>query len=205
MYLKCWKDPLVSTYNSLLISLLFWMKCSTYYNWPEDCDKDFVVVTCWFVCTWTWTTWKALYKYTPFTFLLLYFFAQRRSTPQLQRGSSRRSRPKAQWGLPSPFLALLSFSLLPILPVSSSFSKSEKLFFTLHISVLHLNPTAGQCCTFLMCFSVFLPAGDAKVYERILDYNKIVEALALPKGLPDTNPYRSTPCKTLWSYFVWII
>ncbi|XP_044052235.1 phosphatidylinositol polyphosphate 5-phosphatase type IV isoform X2 [Siniperca chuatsi] len=39
----------------------------------------------------------------------------------------------------------------------------------------------------------FCSAGDAKVYERILDYNKIVEALALPKGLPDTNPYRSTP------------
>lgn len=53
-------------------------------------------------------------------------------------------------------------------------------------------PTA----TFLMCFSAPLAAGDAKVYERILDYNKIVEALALPKGLPDTNPYRSTPCKT---------
>lgn len=33
------------------------------------------------------------------------------------------------------------------------------------------------------------------MYERILDYNKIVEALALPKGLPDTNPYRSTSCK----------
>lgn len=44
---------------------------------------------------------------------------------------------------------------------------------------------------------LFLPAGDAKVYERILDYNKIVEALALPKSLPDTNPYRSTSCKTL--------
>ncbi|XP_069034307.1 phosphatidylinositol polyphosphate 5-phosphatase type IV isoform X2 [Embiotoca jacksoni] len=39
----------------------------------------------------------------------------------------------------------------------------------------------------------FCSAGDAKIYERILDYNKIVEALALPKGLPDTNPYRSTP------------
>lgn len=51
-----------------------------------------------------------------------------------------------------------------------------------------------------MCYSVLLPAGDAKVYERILDYNKIVEALALPKGLPDTNPYRSTPCKT--SFFI---
>lgn len=48
-----------------------------------------------------------------------------------------------------------------------------------------------------MCYFVLLAAGDAKVYERILDYNKIVEALALPKGLPDTNPYRSTPCKIL--------
>ncbi|TSM85942.1 72 kDa inositol polyphosphate 5-phosphatase [Bagarius yarrelli] len=34
-------------------------------------------------------------------------------------------------------------------------------------------------------------AGDSKVYERILDYNKIIEALALPRCLPDTNPYRS--------------
>ena len=47
-----------------------------------------------------------------------------------------------------------------------------------------------------------LTAGDAKVYERILDYNKIVEALALPKGLPDTNPYRSTSCKTLILFYV---
>lgn len=53
----------------------------------------------------------------------------------------------------------------------------------------------------LMCYSV-LPAGDAKVYERILDYNKIVEALALPKGLPDTNPYRSTPCESPSCYLV---
>lgn len=60
-----------------------------------------------------------------------------------------------------------------------------------------------QSHVFLMYYSVLPPAGDAKVYERILDYNKIVEALALPKGLPDTNPYRSTPCKTLLSYLVW--
>lgn len=39
---------------------------------------------------------------------------------------------------------------------------------------------------------VFVSAGDSKVYERILDYNKIIEALALPRSLPDTNPYRST-------------
>lgn len=46
--------------------------------------------------------------------------------------------------------------------------------------------------SFLFITSHFT-SGDAKVYERILDYNKIVEALELPKGLPDTNPYRSTP------------
>lgn len=32
-----------------------------------------------------------------------------------------------------------------------------------------------------------------------MDYNKIVEALALPRNLPDTNPYRSTSCECLWS------
>uniref|UniRef100_A0A667YPM5 Phosphatidylinositol polyphosphate 5-phosphatase type IV n=1 Tax=Myripristis murdjan TaxID=586833 RepID=A0A667YPM5_9TELE len=44
--------------------------------------------------------------------------------------------------------------------------------------------------SFLFITSHFT-SGDTKVYERILDYNKIIEALALPKGLPDTNPYRS--------------
>ncbi|XP_047447465.1 phosphatidylinositol polyphosphate 5-phosphatase type IV [Mugil cephalus] len=46
--------------------------------------------------------------------------------------------------------------------------------------------------SFLFITSHFT-SGDAKVYERVLDYNKIIEALALPKSLPDTNPYRSTP------------
>ncbi|KAM9810690.1 phosphatidylinositol polyphosphate 5-phosphatase type IV [Neosynchiropus ocellatus] len=45
--------------------------------------------------------------------------------------------------------------------------------------------------SFLFITSHFT-SGDAKVYERILDYNKIIEALALPKSLPDTNPYRSS-------------
>ncbi|XP_041720230.2 phosphatidylinositol polyphosphate 5-phosphatase type IV [Coregonus clupeaformis] len=45
--------------------------------------------------------------------------------------------------------------------------------------------------SFLFITSHFT-SGDSRVYERILDYNKIVEALALPKVLPDTNPYRST-------------
>ncbi|XP_020775661.2 phosphatidylinositol polyphosphate 5-phosphatase type IV-like [Boleophthalmus pectinirostris] len=46
--------------------------------------------------------------------------------------------------------------------------------------------------SFLFITSHFT-SGYSKVYERILDYNKIIEALALPKGLPDTNLYRSTP------------
>ncbi|NP_001096089.2 phosphatidylinositol polyphosphate 5-phosphatase type IV isoform X1 [Danio rerio] len=45
--------------------------------------------------------------------------------------------------------------------------------------------------SFLFVTSHFT-SGDSKVYERILDYNKIIEALALPRNLPDTNPYRST-------------
>lgn len=45
--------------------------------------------------------------------------------------------------------------------------------------------------SFLFITSHFT-SGDSKIYERILDYNKIIEALALPRNLPDTNPYRST-------------
>ncbi|XP_006640692.1 phosphatidylinositol polyphosphate 5-phosphatase type IV [Lepisosteus oculatus] len=45
--------------------------------------------------------------------------------------------------------------------------------------------------SFLFITSHFT-SGDSKVYERILDYNKIIEALALPRDLPDTNPYRSS-------------
>lgn len=40
-----------------------------------------------------------------------------------------------------------------------------------------------------------LSAGDGKVYERVLDYNKTIQALSLPKNIPDTNPYRSNPSK----------
>uniref|UniRef100_A0A1A8ISN0 Phosphatidylinositol polyphosphate 5-phosphatase type IV n=1 Tax=Nothobranchius kuhntae TaxID=321403 RepID=A0A1A8ISN0_NOTKU len=46
--------------------------------------------------------------------------------------------------------------------------------------------------SFLFITSHFT-SGDTKVYDRILDYNKIIEALGLPKSLPDTNQYRSDP------------
>nr|XP_030694162.1 phosphatidylinositol polyphosphate 5-phosphatase type IV isoform X3 [Globicephala melas] len=37
----------------------------------------------------------------------------------------------------------------------------------------------------------FCSAGDGKVGERLLDYSKTVQGLALPKNVPDTSPYRS--------------
>lgn len=46
--------------------------------------------------------------------------------------------------------------------------------------------------SFLFITSHFT-SGDGKVGERILDYKKIVEGLALPRNIPDTNPYRSNP------------
>ncbi|XP_029019297.1 phosphatidylinositol polyphosphate 5-phosphatase type IV isoform X2 [Betta splendens] len=64
------------------------------------------------------------------------------------------------------------------------------------ISQIKTKGAVGITFTFFGTSFLFITShftsGDSKVYERVLDYNKIVEALALPKGLPDTNPYRST-------------
>ncbi|XP_063791929.1 phosphatidylinositol polyphosphate 5-phosphatase type IV [Pseudophryne corroboree] len=46
--------------------------------------------------------------------------------------------------------------------------------------------------SFLFITSHFT-SGDGKVSERIFDYKKIKESLALPRNIPDTNPYRSSP------------
>ncbi|XP_028918637.1 phosphatidylinositol polyphosphate 5-phosphatase type IV isoform X2 [Ornithorhynchus anatinus] len=45
--------------------------------------------------------------------------------------------------------------------------------------------------SFLFITSHFT-SGDGKVSERMLDYNKTIQALALPRNVPDTNPYRSS-------------
>ncbi|XP_048204898.1 phosphatidylinositol polyphosphate 5-phosphatase type IV [Perognathus longimembris pacificus] len=45
--------------------------------------------------------------------------------------------------------------------------------------------------SFLFITSHFT-SGDAKVAERLMDYAKTVQALALPRTVPDTNPYRSS-------------
>ncbi|KAI7812424.1 phosphatidylinositol polyphosphate 5-phosphatase type IV [Triplophysa rosa] len=64
------------------------------------------------------------------------------------------------------------------------------------ISQIKTKGAVGICFTFFGTSFLFITShftsGDSKVYERILDYNKIMEALALPRNLPDTNPYRST-------------
>ncbi|XP_038601832.1 phosphatidylinositol polyphosphate 5-phosphatase type IV [Tachyglossus aculeatus] len=45
--------------------------------------------------------------------------------------------------------------------------------------------------SFLFITSHFT-SGDGKVSERMVDYNKTIQALALPRNVPDTNPYRSS-------------
>ncbi|XP_058380462.1 phosphatidylinositol polyphosphate 5-phosphatase type IV isoform X3 [Diceros bicornis minor] len=37
----------------------------------------------------------------------------------------------------------------------------------------------------------FCSAGDGKVSERLVDYARTIQGLALPKNVPDTSPYRS--------------
>ncbi|KAL6034285.1 hypothetical protein STEG23_015027 [Scotinomys teguina] len=44
--------------------------------------------------------------------------------------------------------------------------------------------------SFLFITSHFT-SGDGKVAERLLDYSRTIQALALPRNVPDTNPYRS--------------
>ncbi|KAK2911653.1 hypothetical protein QQF64_027466 [Cirrhinus molitorella] len=64
------------------------------------------------------------------------------------------------------------------------------------ISQIKTKGAVGIAFTFFGTSFLFITShftsGDSKIYERILDYNKIIEALALPRNLPDTNPYRST-------------
>ncbi|XP_069097704.1 phosphatidylinositol polyphosphate 5-phosphatase type IV [Pleurodeles waltl] len=63
------------------------------------------------------------------------------------------------------------------------------------VSQIKTKGALGICFTFFGTSFLFITShftsGDRKVYERILDYNKIIEALSLPRIIPDTNPYRS--------------
>uniref|UniRef100_A0ACB8F1A8 Uncharacterized protein n=1 Tax=Sphaerodactylus townsendi TaxID=933632 RepID=A0ACB8F1A8_9SAUR len=65
------------------------------------------------------------------------------------------------------------------------------------VSQIKTKGALGVCFTFFGTSFLFITShftsGDGKVYERVLDYNKTIQALALPKTIPDTNPYRSSP------------
>uniref|UniRef100_A0A8C8R8J6 Phosphatidylinositol polyphosphate 5-phosphatase type IV n=1 Tax=Pelusios castaneus TaxID=367368 RepID=A0A8C8R8J6_9SAUR len=65
------------------------------------------------------------------------------------------------------------------------------------VSQIKTKGALGICFTFFGTSFLFITShftsGDSKVYERTLDYNKTIQALALPKNVPDTNPYRSSP------------
>ncbi|XP_070614868.1 phosphatidylinositol polyphosphate 5-phosphatase type IV isoform X2 [Erythrolamprus reginae] len=58
----------------------------------------------------------------------------------------------------------------------------------------------GICFTFFGTSFLFITShftsGDGKVNERLLDYHKTIQALSLPRNIPDTNPYRSSPYVT---------
>nr|XP_006120859.1 72 kDa inositol polyphosphate 5-phosphatase isoform X1 [Pelodiscus sinensis] len=65
------------------------------------------------------------------------------------------------------------------------------------VSQIKTKGALGICFTFFGTSFLFITShftsGDGKVYERTLDYNKTIQALGLPKNVPDTNPYRSSP------------
>ncbi|XP_072287988.1 phosphatidylinositol polyphosphate 5-phosphatase type IV [Pyxicephalus adspersus] len=65
------------------------------------------------------------------------------------------------------------------------------------VSQIKTKGALAVCFTFFGTSFLFITShftsGDGKVNERIQDYKKIVEGLALPRNVPDTNPFRSDP------------
>ncbi|XP_010139855.1 PREDICTED: 72 kDa inositol polyphosphate 5-phosphatase [Buceros rhinoceros silvestris] len=64
------------------------------------------------------------------------------------------------------------------------------------VSQIKTKGALGICFTFFGTSFLFITShftsGDSKVNERKMDYNKTIQALTLPKNVPDTNPYRSS-------------
>ncbi|XP_044309103.1 phosphatidylinositol polyphosphate 5-phosphatase type IV isoform X4 [Varanus komodoensis] len=64
------------------------------------------------------------------------------------------------------------------------------------VSQIKTKGALGICFTFFGTSFLFITShftsGDGKVPERVLDYHKTIQALALPRNIPDTNPYRSS-------------
>ncbi|XP_025917936.1 72 kDa inositol polyphosphate 5-phosphatase isoform X2 [Apteryx rowi] len=64
------------------------------------------------------------------------------------------------------------------------------------VSQIKTKGALGICFTFFGTSFLFITShftsGDSKVNERKMDYSKTIQALALPRNVPDTNPYRSS-------------
>ncbi|XP_021117362.1 72 kDa inositol polyphosphate 5-phosphatase isoform X2 [Heterocephalus glaber] len=64
------------------------------------------------------------------------------------------------------------------------------------VSQIKTKGALGASFTFFGTSFLFITShftsGDGKVAERLLDYSRTVQALALPRNVPDTNPYRSS-------------
>ncbi|XP_005408547.1 PREDICTED: 72 kDa inositol polyphosphate 5-phosphatase [Chinchilla lanigera] len=64
------------------------------------------------------------------------------------------------------------------------------------VSQIKTKGALGASFTFFGTSFLFITShftsGDGKVAERLLDYSRTVQTLALPRNVPDTNPYRSS-------------
>ncbi|KAM6183669.1 phosphatidylinositol polyphosphate 5-phosphatase type IV [Erethizon dorsatum] len=64
------------------------------------------------------------------------------------------------------------------------------------VSQIKTKGALGASFTFFGTSFLFITShftsGDGKVAERLLDYARTIQALALPRNVPDTNPYRSS-------------
>ncbi|KAK2120689.1 hypothetical protein P7K49_002075 [Saguinus oedipus] len=85
------------------------------------------------------------------------------------------------------------------LGVSFTFFGTSFLFITSHFTwvlaagfVFHPGPGAGTVLAKLHAEDPTANPDVRPVAERLLDYTRTVQALALPRNVPDTNPYRSS-------------
>ncbi|XP_069775926.1 phosphatidylinositol polyphosphate 5-phosphatase type IV isoform X2 [Narcine bancroftii] len=105
-----------------------------------------------------------------------------------------------------PNYVLLSSAVHGVLQLSM-FIKRDLIWFcseveqasvtTRIISQIKTKGAVGISFTFFGTSFLFISShftsGPGKIYERMLDYDKTIKALELPKIIPDTNIYRSDP------------
>ncbi|XP_069775934.1 phosphatidylinositol polyphosphate 5-phosphatase type IV isoform X3 [Narcine bancroftii] len=112
-----------------------------------------------------------------------------------------------------PNYVLLSSAVHGVLQLSM-FIKRDLIWFcseveqasvtTRIISQIKTKGAVGISFTFFGTSFLFISShftsGPGKIYERMLDYDKTIKALELPKIIPDTNIYRSDP-RTIFKGF----